>query len=105
MNFLLFAEKGITLHNMGSNGMGGGDISEWLVREPCQIVGSGHGAKLVNQSDPNGSFFFTVPFMLPPSTQFWVRQCASGLCEKSSARLAKAATSSSTTLALASGIR
>jgi hypothetical protein len=80
MNFLLFAEKGITLHNMGSNGMGGGDISEWLVREPCQIVGSGHGAKLVNQSDPNGSFFFTVPFMLPPSTQFWVRQCASDLC-------------------------
>lgn len=66
MNFLLFAEKGITLHNMGSSDMGG-DIGEWLVREPYKIVGSGHGAKLLNQSDPNGSFFFTVPFMLPPT--------------------------------------
>jgi hypothetical protein len=31
---LLFAEKGITWHNMGSNDMGGRDIGEWLVREP-----------------------------------------------------------------------
>jgi hypothetical protein len=51
MNFLLYAERGITLHNMGIH----------------KIVGSDHGAKLLNQSDPNGSFFFYSALYVAPT--------------------------------------